>query len=110
MKFKALRFLAMLQIVLGTVALLAALFVFVILAKSLADSSGQTDPLVSSITGGLGFTFVVALALGGLVLIGQGEFLQVIMQIEENTRPPKLPEDFDETVPGETEKPAAASK
>jgi hypothetical protein len=74
-KYRVLRFFARIQITVGVILLLAAaiaLWVF-------------TDWRIPSITL-YGFAIFAGLFLSGIASISYGQFLEVIMQIEENTR------------------------
>lgn len=82
-KFKTLRLFAAIQVVIGVVFVAAAGIIVLIMAKVLGDTN---DKGMQLFTGSSGVIIVIGLAMVGIASIAYGQFLNVIMQIEENTR------------------------
>lgn len=82
-RFPVLRFFAQLQILLGVILLLISGFGFwFVMTKTPMNS-----PII-----GYEWAVVAALFMSGIGSIAYGQFLEVVMQIEENTRPlPQVP-------------------
>jgi len=82
-KFKTLRLFAVIQIIVGALLLVAAAIALLVLVgvKSTLD-----DRVASFIASAYGVIAIVGLVMAGIASIAYGQFLQVVMQIEENTR------------------------
>lgn len=81
-KFWAVRAVAWLQIAVGAIVILGAVFALVRAFGVLPD--WLTDP---ETTGTFGVWIAVGIFIVGLFVMAQGQILQVFLQIEENTRP-----------------------
>jgi len=80
MKFWAVRIIAGLQIAIGSLVLLCSLFMFLVAADVVHDKDvGYGATTISAL-------IALGLFLAGVVIIAQGQILQVFLQIEENTR------------------------
>jgi hypothetical protein len=84
-KFWAVRAVAGIQITIGGIVLVGA---FVVLLSALGFLFNEQ---INSRVGGTSFGILVALGLfiAGLFIVAQGQILEVFLQIEENTRPPR---------------------
>jgi hypothetical protein len=85
-RFRMLHFFAGVQIFLGMLSLGAAVVVLLFLALTIASSQPDERAPALVIAGVPAVFLALGLAVGGLILVAQGQFLQVVAQIEINTR------------------------
>jgi hypothetical protein len=85
-RFRMLQFFAGVQIFLGMLSLGAAVVVLLFLALTIASSQPDERAPALVIAGVPAVLLALGLAVGGLTLVAQGQFLQVVAQIEINTR------------------------
>lgn len=82
-KFKTLRLFAAIQIIVGVLFLVAGVIALLILVGVITSVNDRVAALVG---GASGLVVICALVLTGITYIAFGQFLLVVMQIEENTR------------------------
>jgi hypothetical protein len=82
-KFRTLRLFAAIHIAFGVLLILAGIFVVLVMA---GVASNVDDKLASLLAGAFGIGLTIGLVMAGIAWIAYGQFLQVVMQIEENTR------------------------
>jgi hypothetical protein len=82
-KFRTLRLFAVIQIIVGIVLLAAAGLVLLMLIGVIPRIDDQVASFVAGVTG---IIVIAVLGISGTASIAYGQFLQVVMQIEENTR------------------------
>lgn len=82
-KFSALRLFAGIYVIIGGLLMVGALLTLLAIAGVITDLDNRIAVLL---TGFSGVAVVVGLFMMGLTSIAYGQFIQVVIQIEENTR------------------------
>ncbi len=82
-KFKTLRLFAIIQIALGILCLVAAVVGLLIL---LGMPRYIDERVLLFMASSYGVLLIIGLIMTGIASIAYGQFLQVVMQIEQNTR------------------------
>jgi hypothetical protein len=82
-RFKTLRLFAVIHIISGVLLLVAAGIVLLMLVGMIPSIDDQVSSFVAGVSGMIA---IAVLVLSGIGSIAYGQFLQVVMQIEENTR------------------------
>jgi len=84
MQFRALQLFAFLQVLAGIACWVGAVIVLLIMGDVVRQIN---DAWGTRLTASFGLLLAVGLFLAGLGSMAYGQFLEVVMKIEENTRP-----------------------